>query len=111
MLAQKSISLAMASTVLVLVAGVANANNIEVKNGDLQVSIQDRTVSVQSSPSRRRPPSLLERLQFWRSNASSVPQVSASGKCRSVNSSHQSTRTSSSGSGVVRTSSSSSSTV
>lgn len=110
MLTHKFISLAMVSTVLLLLTGIANANDIEVKTGDLQVSVQDQTVTVQSSSSRK-PPSLLERLRIWRPHSSRMPLKSTSGRCQTINSSHQSNRTSRSGNGVVQSSSSSSSTV
>ena len=111
MLTHKFVSLAMVSTVLLLLTGIANANDIKVKTGNLQVSVQDETVTVQTSTSRREPPSLLERLRIWRPHSSRLPPTSTSGRCQTTNSSHQSNRTSSSGNGVVQSSSSSSSTV
>ncbi|NJL53606.1 MAG: hypothetical protein HC930_18150 [Hydrococcus sp. SU_1_0] len=110
MLTQKSISLITMSILLIITTGIAHADNIETKTGDVQVLTTERTVNL-PSPTRRQPPSLLQRLRIWRPHNFRVSSPPVSSNCRTVNSSYQSTRTSKSGNGVVRSSSSSSSTV
>lgn len=110
MLTQKSISLITVSMLLIVTTGIANADNIEVKTGDVEVSITERSVNL-PSPTRRQPPSLLQRLRIWRPHNFRVSSPPVSSNCQTVNSSYQSTRTSNSGNGVVKSSSSSSSTV
>jgi hypothetical protein len=113
MVTRKFISLLVVSTVILLATAMANANDVEVKAGNVRVSVTEDTVNVYS-PSRKQPPSLLERLRIWRHRNSRLPSTSTSNtsnNCQTVNSSYRSTRTSNSGNGVVESSSSSSSTV
>ena len=109
----QAISLMVASTLLAITSGMAQAENIEVNAGKTHVSINGQTITV-ATPARRTPPSLLERLRLWRLRRPSVPAkvmttTTNSGKCQTTTSSQQSSQRS--GSRVVQSSSTSSSTV
>lgn len=110
MVTRKFISLLVVSTLILLATEMANANDIEVKAGNVQVSVTKDTANVYA-PSRGQTPSLLERLRIWRHHNFRLPNTSTSGNCQTVNSSYHSTRTSNSGNGVVQSNSNISSTV
>lgn len=101
-------SLFLIPVVIILSAGVASANNIEVKNGHTQVSIGNNGINIRNNPS----PSFIDRLINWRTirsgSTSSQSQVSSSSKCSQSSSTYSSNR--STGGGVIRSSSSSTTT-
>ncbi|AFZ36860.1 hypothetical protein Sta7437_3354 [Stanieria cyanosphaera PCC 7437] len=97
-------SLFLIPVLIIVSAGVASANNIEVKNGHTQVSIGNNGINIRNNPS----PSLIDRLINWRgtrsTSTSSQSQVSSSSKCSQSSSTYSSNR--STGGGVIRSSSS-----
>jgi len=109
MFIKQSIALVVLGTSITLYAGLANANEIEVKTGNMQVSVQDSGVTVTPTSSRVKMPSLLNRLSNLRffNNSSSRSSVGSDLKCDRVSSGHHDTKTNSSGTAVSQSSSSS----
>ena len=105
---KRSISLVVISTLIALSAGLANAHDVEVKAGNMQVSVDNGKVDIDSSTSQ--PTSLLDRISNWRIFGSRTPKPVVRGKtmnCRGITSGDRSTHTNSSGTGVMQSSSSS----
>lgn len=112
MFIKQSIALVVLGTSIALYAGLANANEIEVKTGNMEVSVQDSGVTVTPTSSRVSVPSLLNRLNNLRffnqgSSSSSRSSVGSDLKCDRVSSGHHDTNTNSSGTAVSQSSSSS----
>ncbi len=106
---KQSIFLMTVPVIVGLYTGIAHANEIEVKAGNTQVSVQNGKVEIER-PSQIKTLSLLERLHNLRlfgdrSSSSSYP--ANHGKCDRASSGYSSTRSNSSGTAVSRTSSSS----
>ncbi|MBE9170084.1 hypothetical protein IQ238_22030 [Pleurocapsales cyanobacterium LEGE 06147] len=116
MLTKQSIFLLVLPALLSLSIEPVKANNVEVQTGNLQVSVQEGGVKIESrqqSPSLRdaAAPALRDRLNnlgILRSRVSERSTSQSLGKCSQNNSSHHSTRRS--GGGVIQTSSSTSTT-
>lgn len=118
---KQSISLMITPVIIGLYVGVANANEVEVKAGNMRVSVENGNVEVNSGSSTTKVPSLLNRLSnlrlFGDREASSAGnrQVtpnrhqsrSSNLKCDRRTSGHSSTRRNSSGTAVSQTRSSS----
>ncbi len=105
---KQSVSLMVLSTVIALSAGLANAHEVEVKTGNMQVSVQNGEVQVNSS--RVKTPSLLNRLnnlRLFNGRSSSRSSVESNTKCDRASSGYSTTRSNSSGTAVSRSSSSS----
>ena len=105
------VSLIVFSTVVTLSAGLANANEVEVKTGNMRVSVENGKVQVNSN--RAKLPSWIDRLSNLRlsnsrSSRSSVePNVGSNMKCDRVSSGHSTTSKNRSGTAVSQSSSSS----
>ena len=109
MLTRKLIFLFILPILFVVSLDVASANEVRVQTGNLQVSVQDGAVEINSSPTRiRRPLSLRDRLYRWRVFGSRRRNL---GKCEQHSSTTHRTHTSPSGNSISQSSSSSSTTV
>lgn len=101
-------SLYLIPVLLIISTGVASANDIEVKNGNSQISITNNGISVKNSTS----PSFINRLINWRTlrsgSTSTSSQSQISSKCTQSSSNYSSSR--STGGGLSRSSSYSSTT-
>ncbi|MEM7592343.1 MAG: hypothetical protein AAF383_12615 [Cyanobacteria bacterium P01_A01_bin.83] len=112
---KQSISLMITPVIIGLYVGVANANEVEVKTGNMRVSVQNGNVEVDSGSASTKVPSLLNRLSNFRlfgdreaSPASNRHQSRSSNlKCDRSSSGYSTTRRNSSGTGVSQTRSSS----
>lgn len=102
------ISLTIVPLVVVWYAGVVAAGEVEVKTGNMQVSVQNGHVEVNSDSGEIRTPSLLERLnhiRLFKDRPSSSDRSNL--KCDRSSSGYSTTRSNSSGSAVSRSTSSS----
>ena len=108
---KNSLSLVIIAASMILSAGVANAQEIEVQAGDMQVSVDNGRVSIDSNDSDRSF-SLLERISSWHIFGSPKPKPEpvVTGKtldCDGATYGDRSTHINRSGTGVIQTSSSS----
>ncbi|MEM8719497.1 MAG: hypothetical protein AAGE84_09340 [Cyanobacteria bacterium P01_G01_bin.39] len=110
---KQSISLMITPVIIGLYVGVANANEVEVKTGNMRVSVQNGNVEVNSGSASNKVPSLLNRLSNLRLFGDRQvaptrhPARSSNLKCDRRTSGHSSTRRNSSGTAVSQTRSSS----
>lgn len=106
---KNSLSLVIIAASMILSAGFANAHDVEVQAGDLQVSVDNGRVSIDSHDSDRSF-SLLERISSWRIFGSPEPEPVVNSKtldCDGATYGDRSTHVNRSGTGVIQTSSSS----
>ncbi len=106
-----SLFLVFISASMVLSAGIANAHDVEVQAGDMKVSVDNGRVSIDSDDSDRSF-SLLDRISNWRIFGSPEPELEpvVTGKnleCDGTTYGDRSTHVNRSGTGVMQTSSSS----
>ncbi len=108
MLTKQSIFLLVLAALLSLSLEPVKANNVEVKTGNLQVSVQEDKVEIESGRQSSYWRDRLNNLGIFRSRVSERPTIQTSGNCSQNNSSHHSTHRS--GGGIIQTSSSTSTT-
>ncbi|MEM7759114.1 MAG: hypothetical protein AAF298_13450 [Cyanobacteria bacterium P01_A01_bin.40] len=114
---KQSISLMIAPVIIGLYTGLANADEVKVKAGNMQVSVQNGNVEVNSGSNGVKAPSLLNRLNNLRlfGDRQASPRVnpprsstrSSNSKCDRSSSGYSSTRRNQSGTAVSQTRSSS----
>ncbi|MEM8673376.1 MAG: hypothetical protein AAGF83_05815 [Cyanobacteria bacterium P01_G01_bin.67] len=114
---KQSMSLMIAPVIIGLYTGLANADEVKVKAGNMQVSVQNGNVEVNSGSTAVKAPSLLNRLSNLRlfGDRQTSPRVNPSRsstrssnlKCDHRSSGYSSTRRNQSGTAVSQTRSSS----
>ncbi|MEO1005841.1 MAG: hypothetical protein AAFW67_08325 [Cyanobacteria bacterium J06638_38] len=114
---KQSMSLMIAPVIIGLYTGLANADEVKVKAGNMQVSVQNGNVEVNSGSTAVKAPSLLNRLSNLRlfGDRQTSPRVNPSRsstrssnlKCDHSSSGYSSTRRNQSGTAVSQTRSSS----
>ena len=104
---KQSVSLIVVPAVIALSTGLANAHEVEVKTGNMQVSVQNGEVQVNSNPARSQ--SWLNRLGNLRifNGSSSRSTGVTKMKCDRSSSGYSTSRRNSSGTAVSQSSSSS----
>lgn len=105
------VSLAVIPAVFALSTGLASANDIEVKTGNMQVSVQNGKVQVNSGSSAAKNSSWLNRLSNLRifNGRSSSSSVGSNMNCDRRSSGHSTTSSNSSGTATSRSTSTSTS--
>jgi hypothetical protein len=106
---KQSCSLLVLASMITMSAMLANAGEVEVKTGNMQVSVKNGQVQVDSDSSNTRSSSWLQRLSHLRlfNGRSTTPSVQSDMKCDRDSSGYSTTRRSSSGTGISQSSSSS----
>ncbi|BAZ46593.1 hypothetical protein NIES4102_36290 [Chondrocystis sp. NIES-4102] len=105
---KQSFSLIVFSSMITLSAMLANAEEVKVNTGNMQVSVKNGQVQVNSSPTTRNS-SWLNRITQIRlfNGRTTTPSIQSDLKCDRKNSSYSTIRRSSSGTGISQSSSSS----
>lgn len=108
-MSKQSISLIIVPAIFVLSTTLANAHEVEVRTGNMDVSVRNGEVQINSNASKTKKPSWFNRLGNLGlfNNRSTSSSTGPNAKCDRTSSGYSNTRSNSSGTAVSRTSSSS----
>ncbi len=106
---KQSFSLLILASMMTMTAMLANAGEVEVQTGNMNVSVKNGQVQVNSGSSHTGNSSWLRRLSNLRlfNGRSTTPSIQSDLKCDRDSSGYSTTRRSSSGTGISQSSSSS----